>query len=259
MKKFLTKIKSLFWGDEKLKNRSSLFLVLIVISTVALLVSNVIANKLFPLFGWSVGGFELTMTCAVILFPITYILSDVFSEVYGYSASRRASWIGFGANVLMVFIFCIADLIPAVGYQNATGYATSFHTILGIDFTSGWGPFGTLLASLIAFIIGSWIDDIVFEKIKNITTKNGDNKGKFILRAVLSSFCGEMIDSIIFIPFMLLFAGLIGTAITSIWQVVFMILIQTSIKTLYELLISPLTAIIAKKVKDYELKKSQEK
>ena len=248
---FFKKIWSILWGDEKIETVSLLFVALTVLSTAALLISNVIANKLFPL-GIQIGGFGLNMTCAIILFPVTYILSDVFSEVYGYSASRRVSWFAFGANVIMVLFFCFADLIPSVAYQRELGYDYAFHVILGIDFSCGLGVLGTLIASLIAFVVGSWVDDIVFEKLKKRV--NSDNTMKFIYRAVLSSFCGEIVDSVIFIPFMLLFAGLIGTAINSFWQVFFMVLIQSSIKTLYELLISPLTAIIAKEIKKYENK-----
>lgn len=249
---FFKKIWLILWGDEKIETVSLLFVALTVLSTAALLISNVIANKLFPL-GIQIGGFDLNMTCAIILFPVTYILSDVFSEVYGYSASRRVSWFAFGANVIMVLFFCFADLIPSVAYQQELGYDCAFHVILGIDFSSGLGVLGTLIASLIAFVIGSWVDDIVFEKLKKRVILS-DSIGQFIFRAVLSSFCGEIVDSVIFIPFMLLFAGLIGTAINSFWQVFFMVLIQSSIKTLYELLISPLTAIIAKKIKKYENK-----
>ena len=241
-----SKIKKSLFGATPLGKISSTFLVLTILSTAALLISNIIANKLFPVFNLSLNGFGITLTCGVICFPLTYVLSDIFSEVYGYTASRRVTWLGFGANVLMVFLFSMADLIPAVNYQELSGYSAAFHTILGIDFASGWGPLGTLLASLAAFVVGSWIDDIVFEKLRNST--------HFITRAVLSSFAGELIDSIIFIPLMLLFAGLYGTAITSIWTVIGMILIQVLIKTLYELLISPVTAVLVRVIRNKEAK-----
>lgn len=264
MKKFFAKVKSLFWGDEKIKGGSALFITMIVISTAALLISNVIANKLIPLFGWTVNGQAVTLTCGVLCFPLTYVTSDIFSHVYGYSASRRATWIAFAANVLMVFLFCMADLLPAASaVYGQTAYAESFHTVLGIDFSpnpnspiGAWGPFGVLVASLVAFIVGSWVDDLVFEGIRKITTKknqaeNKGNLGKFILKAVGSSFAGELVDSIIFIPLMYFFNGIIGYY--SFGTVCIMILIQVMIKTCYELVISPLTYVIAEKARKYEL------
>lgn len=235
-----------------LPKMSALFIILVTLSTVGLLISNVIANKLFPLFDWNINGNGLTMTCAVILFPTTYILSDVFSEVYGYKWSRITNWIAFGANILMVLFFELADLIPAVGYQNATGYSSAFHSILGIDLSNGYGPLGVLIASLAAYIIGSFVDDIVFAKMRKRQLATRDSTFKFCVRAITSSFAGELVDSCIFIPLMLGFAGLYGTAITVWYQVVLMIAIQATIKTLYELCIVPLTAIVVKKVRRYE-------
>ncbi len=256
--KVLAKLKSLFWGDEKLNHCSFIFIVLAILSTAFLLISNIIANKLMPVFGWKINGQAVTLTCGVLCFPITYIISDIFSEVYGYSASRKMTWLGFLANIFMIIIFCLADLIkPATAVFGQAEYAEAFHTILGIDFSpnemspiGSWGPFGCLLASLLAFLIGSWIDDLVFEKIRNKMKDKTGNKW-FILRAITSSFCGELIDSLIFIPLMYFFNGVIGYY--TFGTVIAMIFIQVGIKILYEIIISPVTGIIVTKIKKREL------
>ena len=107
MKKFFSKLKSLLWGDEKLKGGSVVFVVLVALSTVALITSNIAAGKSFSVFGWEIGGAQLVLTCGVLCFPITYILSDVFSEVYGYKWSRNTRYIAFASNLFMVLIFCL--------------------------------------------------------------------------------------------------------------------------------------------------------
>lgn len=264
--KFFKKLKSTFWGDEKVKGGSALFVLFVTLSATATVLSNVLANKLFPVFGWEINGQMVTLTCGVLVFPITYILSDVFSDVYGYSASRRATWISFAMNFLAVLLFWLADCIPAVVWQgtksDAGTFANAFHQVLGIDFSpnanspiGAWGPFGTVIAGLIAYIIGSWVDDLVFEGIRKATAKKykGENNEKtlpFILRAIASSFAGELCDSLIFIPLMYFFGGMISHY--TFWTIIVICLLQCSIKTAYELVISPVTHIIAKAARKYE-------
>ena len=83
---------------KKEKKISNLLLILIIIFTISFLISNIITIKQISL------PFGITMTSAVILFPIVYILSDVFSEVYGYRWSRNTRYIAFASNLFMVLI-----------------------------------------------------------------------------------------------------------------------------------------------------------
>ena len=255
MKRFLKKVKDLFWGEGKLKGGSPIFIVMIVLSAIALVTSNVLAGKSFSIFGWTIGGAPLVLTCGVLVFPITYILSDLFSEVYGYAASRRATWLGFLCNIFFVLFICLGVLIPGANFYYENIVSDGLVAGLGLDFLKGGsnlGSLGILLASLIAFIFGSWIDDLAFEGIKKLTTKEKDNTFKFVCRAVGSSLAGEIVDSIIFIPLLYLFTQAFGTTITSFGQLMVIVLIQAAIKTAYELIISPFTAFLAKKLKAYE-------
>lgn len=251
----MKKLKSLLWGDEKLKGGSAMFVLLVAMSSVALIASNIAAGKSFSVFGWSIGNAELVLTCGVLCFPVTYIISDVMSEVYGYSASRRVTWLGFALNLFTDVIIILTIIIPGANpyYQDVVG--KGLETGFGFDFVSGnWGSLGILCASLLAFCVGSWIDDLVFEVIRKWTAKTGNNDkaSKFCLRAILSSFAGELIDSMIFIPLLYLFTNQFGKTIKNFWQLLCIILIQVTIKTVYEIIISPVTYKIVTKLKKYE-------
>ena len=219
------KIKNLLFKEKV----SPLFLLLIVINTTTMLISNIIASKTFSI---GIG----VLPCAVIVFPITYILSDVFSEVYGYKWSRKSAWISFFMNLFMVIIFQIAILIPGANGVNLD--------VLG---STPW----QLAASLSSYMIGDLMNDKVFRKLKN---KHGDKK--FCLRAILSSLVGEFADSLIYIPLgMYLLPKLfLGFSFMTIGQILTAIPIQALVKTLYETAICPLTYLITKRVKKGELK-----
>lgn len=254
MKNVLKKLKSIFWGDEKLKANSPIFIVIVVLSSIALVTSNVLAGKSFSIFGLKIGGADLVLTCGVLCFPITYVVSDLLSEVYGYSASRRVCWIGFFCNLFFIGMILLGLVIPGANpyYENVV--SDGLKNGMGLDFIDGGknlGSLGILLASLIAFIFGSLIDDLVFELFKKKHIID-DSNSKFIIRAITSSFLGEIVDSIIFIPLLYFFTNQFGATITSFWQVLVIVLIQAGIKTLYEVLVSPITCHIAKRIKEKE-------
>lgn len=235
MKKLFNKV------FDKTQKMSPLFVMLVALSVASMLISNVIACKVFPLFGWSVAGYALTLPVAVIVFPVTYILSDLFSECYGYKWSRITCYIAFFMNILMVIFFQLAICIPG----NDASTAEAFKTILGAT------PL-TLVAGLVAYVVGDLGNDLVFKRMKQKASSN-DNTLKFIARAVLSSLLGEILDSSIFIP--ILYVNLLvsfNVPYPPFYAILLMILIQAGVKTLYELCISPLTALIAKKVHKYE-------
>ena len=206
------------------KKMSPLFCMLVVIFTVCMLLSNMIANKQLAIGPWNTPA-------GVLVFPITYILSDVFSEIYGYKWSRRTAWIGFGMNLFMVFIFQLTIRIPGpVWFEDQE----AFEVVLG-------NTPRLLIAGLAAYMFGDWANDRVFRKMKG-----NDTEGRgFKVRAILSSFCGELVDSCIFMP-----CAFLGTL--PVEQLPQMILIQVVIKVGYEILILPLTSLIVKKVRDYE-------
>ena len=198
---------------------------LTVLFVTALLVSNIVSAKQFLL------PFGITMTGAVIVFPITYILSDLFSEVYGYKWSRITCYLGFLMNLFMVIVFQIAIVTKAPAYWTNQ---EAFQTVLG-------NTPRMLVASLTAFVVGDFVNDRVFRKMKG---DNNTMKG-FAGRAILSSLCGEIVDSTIFIPLAFIGSMPLNTLLI-------MGITQVCLKVGYEIVIIPLTTYITKKVSEKE-------
>ena len=208
------------------RNISELQLYLTLLFVVSLLISNIITAKqvLLP--------FGIVMTGAVFVFPITYILSDLFSEVYGYKWSRITCYLGFAANLFMVLIFSAVIATPAPDYwlnQEA------FQTVLG-------NTPRVLVASLLAFVLGDFVNDRVFRKMKE---KYPNSIKGFGWRAMLSSVCGELVDSLVFLP--IAFIGQMPLKTLAVMTVM-----QVLIKTGYEVVILPITRLVVKKTSAYE-------
>jgi uncharacterized integral membrane protein (TIGR00697 family) len=213
---------------ENIKKYSFTQMLLTMIFVVSLLISNIITSKqvLLP--------FNITMTGAVFIFPITYILSDVFSEVYGYKWSRITCYLAFAFNLFMVLIFTLVISTPAPSYWTNQ---EAFATVLG-------NTPRILFASLLAFVIGDLANDKVFKKMKS---KHQNEIKGFGFRAILSSLCGELVDSLIFLP--IAFIGLMPVKTLMIMTVC-----QVLIKTGYEVVILPITTLVVKKVNKIENK-----
>ena len=199
---------------------------LTIVFVTAMLISNVITAKqvLLP------GG--ITMTGAVFIFPITYILSDVFSEVYGYKWSRVTCYFAFSMNLFMVTVFSLVIQTPAPSYWTNQ---EAFATVLGST------P-RVMGASLLAYVIGDFVNDRVFRKMK---AKHSNELKGFGWRAIISSFFGELCDSLVFLPIAFLGQMPLKTLAT-------MTVCQVLIKTSYEIVILPLTTLVAKKANKYE-------
>lgn len=231
-------MKKIYENLGKLKNDkvSPALVLIMVVNTVMLLIANIIAAKTFSPF--SVGGLAVVLPCAVIVYPIVYVLSDVLSEVYGYKWSRRAAWLSFAMNFVMVLIFELAILMPG-------------ETDLGV-LKSTWF---LLLASALSYIAGGLANDLVFRGMKK-KAKSSDianNKG-VVGRAIWSSVVGQFCDSLIYIPLgMNIFPKLfLGFEFMSWPQVAVCVLLQPTIKVIYEIIISPLTIKSCKVLHKYE-------
>ncbi|HYK63206.1 MAG TPA: queuosine precursor transporter [Bryobacteraceae bacterium] len=148
---------------------------LLAIFIVVLLISNLVGQKLC-----SIGPFVLSG--AQLLFPITYIFGDVFTEVYGYSASRRAIWLGFLANGLLALMGLITVwLPPAPGWKNQEAFRTVFYQIPRL-----------IIASLIAYWCGEFANSFTLAKMKLWT------KGKMLwTRTVGSTVAGQFVDTVL--------------------------------------------------------------
>lgn len=146
---------------------------------VILLVSNLIAAKLVP-----IGVFRVS--AAQMLFPITYIFGDVFTEVYGYGASRKAIWRGFYASILMAAMGIFAIwLPPAPEWHNQAAFETIFGVVPRI-----------VAGSLLAFWCGEFANSYTLARLKLLT------KGKHLwTRTVGSTVVGQFVDTVIVVSF----------------------------------------------------------
>jgi uncharacterized integral membrane protein (TIGR00697 family) len=199
------------------------FLFLSILFCVCLIISNILAFKLIQL-----GSF--TATTALFIFPLSYIINDVITEVWGFKKARMLIWCGFGMNFLAILFFQLAVWAPP---SPLFQQQEAFQAVLG--------PIPRVaVASLIGFLTGSFINALIMSKMKTVS------HGKyFSLRAIVSTLFGEMSDSLVFFVICFLF-------IIPFKEIIFMMLFQTVAKTLYEVMILPLTTRIVKKIKKYE-------
>ena len=202
---------------------SPLFLVLFGLFLTCLLVSNVIAGKLFTVAG-------VVLPSAVILFPVTYILGDVFTEVYGFRRTRIVIWTGFAANFLMSLVFLAAIALPAPPFFTAQ---PAYATVLGA------AP-RIAAASLAAYWAGEFANSITLSLMKKAT------RGRYLwTRTISSTVAGQAFDTFIFIA-----AGFAGTVPT---PVLFkLMLAQYLFKVGYEAVLTPVTYLVVGAVKRRE-------
>lgn len=195
---------------------SNRFLVLCVMFCTALIVSNIIAGKL-----WA-APFGLTLTAGAVLFPIVYIIGDVMPEVYGLYATRRVIWLGFAANLFAVTFFYICLILPAPAFwQNQS----AFETVLG--FTPR-----LLIASMLAYLAGTNANAFIMVKMKALT-----NSRWLWTRTIGSTIVGESVDSTIFM--IVAFVGVVPLD-----SLPSLIASQAIFKTVYEILATPITYLV---------------
>ena len=216
-----------YFGDFKMtekKTVSRLFMCIGIIFVTCLLLSNLVAGKL-----WAVTE-NITLPAAVILFPVTYIIGDVFTEVYGFKKARTIIWLGFACSFFAVLIYLLTIALPHPGYwENQDAYAAVLGTTPRVA-----------IASFAGYLFGEFSNSIVLSRLKVLT------KGKNLwIRTILSTVIGEGLDSIIFIT--LSFWGTMENSV-----VLQMILFQYLFKVCYEVLFTPVTYFVVKKIKKAE-------
>lgn len=205
------------------KKVSSILLTLCVVFVSCIIMSNVLANETLQVYKWS-------LDAGTFLFPITYILSDIFSEVYGYRWSRRVTRMAVTLNLIFSLLILLACKLPHPIWFDGSHFELAL-----------CGSFRIVLASAISYQCGDLINDIIF---KNMKKNHSDSKG-FIMRAILSSLGGECVDSTLFV--MIAFLGTMPFS-----EIFPMIMMNIICKTGYEVMICPLTNIIMKKIKKLE-------
>lgn len=199
------------------------YCIMCVIYVTCILASNIMAVKLVNVFG-------LTMTSAMFVFPITYILGDVFTEIYGFKKAGLAIWMGFICNALMVLLFIIMIKMP---FPESWTNQEALVSVLGTT------P-RILMAGLIAYLFGGFSNSIIMSRLKVLTN------GKHLwIRTIASTIVGEGLDCIIFA--IGVFIG--ELPLKKIWIIIYS---QFVWKVCYEILFTPLTYIVIGKIKKAE-------
>jgi uncharacterized integral membrane protein (TIGR00697 family) len=187
---------------------------------IALLVSNITTQKISHFWG-------ITVDVGTWFFPVTYIFNDIFTEVYGYAATRKYIWSAIAANLVMVLGFM---WVVRVGASPAWA---AFHEIL-------WTVPRILMASLASFFLGEFLNAYVLAKLKI------KMKGRWLpVRTISSTGVGVAIDSIAFVT--IAFAGAMPVRVLvaiAAWEYV--------LKVGYEIIATPLTCWVIQRLKQAE-------
>src|SRR5919202_5998686 len=177
-----------------------------------LLAANTMATKLIVVSG-------VVLTAGIVIFPISYVVGDVLTEVWGYGAARRVIWLGFACNALMVAaIWLGGELPPAPFWKGDAAYAE----ILGHT------P-RIVAASFVAYLVGEFANAFVLAKLKIAT------RGRWLwTRTIGSTVVGQALDSGVFVT--LAFAGVVPAGVLA-----HLVAAQWLVKVLYEAAATPLT------------------
>ena len=196
------------------------FMLLGILFNVCLIAANLLETKVIQ-----VGS--LTVTAGLLVFPISYIINDCIAEVWGFKKARLIIWSGFAMNFFVVALGLIAVAIPAAPFWEGEEH---------FNFVFGMAP-RIVAASLMAFLVGSFLNAYVMSKMK--VASQGRN---FSARAIWSTVVGETADSLIFFP--VAFGGVIA------WkELLIMMGIQIVLKSMYEVMILPVTIRVVKAIK----------
>lgn len=189
-----------------------------------LLLSNLIgAAKLSTVAGYTFGA-------GILFFPVSYVIGDVLTEVYGYAKARRVIWTGFGALTFMAFMsFVVVAMPPADSWTGQAAYEEVFGSTWRI-----------VVASITAFWAGEFVNSFVMAKMKILT------KGRALWsRTIGSTFVGQGVDSLIFYP--IAFLGIWTTQ-----DVLTVIVTNWALKVLWEAALTPVTYVVVNKLKAAE-------
>ncbi len=190
---------------------------------VILLIYNLLAQKLCRIG-------PITISASMLVFPITYIFGDVFTEIYGYAASRRAIWMGFfGTALLWVAAALALKLPPDPRWHNQAAFTVVFNFLPRM-----------LISSLVSFFTGEFANSYVMARLKVQTN------GRWLwTRTVGSTIVGQAVDTVLFMY--LTFGGVYPNSL-----ILNLILVNYFAKVAYEVIATPLTYLVIHRLKSAE-------
>lgn len=223
MKTIKNVLLSILVPDKKV---SPLQMSLTLLLVICLILSNIMVVKPIDLFGIK----QLANTCAIITFPVTYMLSDVFSEVYGYKWSRVTATWAFIGTVLCSAMF---SLMIAMHGNESWQLQEALKSILG-------NTPQIAFASVVAF----WLGDLANDKVFNYMINKNSSEKLFGVRAIMSSLAGKYVDGFVF--------TFLGLSFLPLSVKVIMVVNCPFVQVCVETLMLPITTIVMKKVKKIE-------
>ena len=191
-----------------------------ILFNVCLIAANLLETKVISVA-------SLTVTAGLLVFPVSYIINDCISEVWGFRKARLIIWTGFAMNFFVVVLGLLAVSIPAAPFWEGEEH---------FNFVFGMAP-RIVAASLAAFLAGSFLNAYVMSRMK---LRSGGRR--FSSPAIASTLAGETADSLLFFP--IAFGGVIP------WrELAAMMALQIVLKSLYEVLVLPVTVRVVRYVK----------
>jgi uncharacterized integral membrane protein (TIGR00697 family) len=198
-------------------------MIIVALFVTCLITANITAVKLVNLFGF-------ILPAAILIFPLSYVIGDVLTEVYGYGQARRVIWLGFFCNFITVLAIWMGQVLPAVSFWDGQ---EAYERILG------YTP-RLLFASFLAYLAGEFANSFVLAKMKIATG------GRWLwMRTIGSTLVGQGLDSLVFIT--LAFVGTMPIAL-----LILTIVTQWLAKSIYEAAVTPLTYVVVKFLKRKE-------
>lgn len=213
------------------KTGSAYYPIFVAVFTGLVIISNVTATKGVA-FGPIIGNWSIITDGGFIVFPVTYVIGDVLSEVYGFKAASKAIYLGFAMNIIAALTFWFTVYLPPADFYTNQGHLENIvHAYTQL-----------IIAGLAGFIVGQTINAWTVVKIKERT------KEKHLwARLVGSTFAGQLGDTLVFCS---IAAGAIG--IDSFRDFVTYTALGWVYKTGVEVVMLPITYRVIAHVKRHE-------
>jgi len=202
---------------------------IVALFVAVLITSNIASSAKIVDLKFSIFGIHLAFDGGTLLFPISYVIDDLFTEVYGFRIARRAIWSGFIVLAISALFFLILGVLPGEGTWEARTGTAAYRAVLG-----GMSSGGIVVASLSGYIIGQFFDSAIHSRVKVLM------KGRLLwVRTIGSSLVGELLDSLVFV-------GIASLAGVFPWEL-FTTLVFTNylIKISIEVLMTPVSYLSA--------------
>jgi uncharacterized integral membrane protein (TIGR00697 family) len=205
------------------------FVIIAAFFVTCLITANIIVIKPISL-GISLFGQPVSLPAAIIIFPLSYIIGDILTEVYGYRLARRVIWLGFLCNLIAAIAIWVGQLLPpAPVWEGQKAYES----------TLGYVP-QVLGASFLAYLVGEFSNSFVLAKMKIKT------KGRWLwMRTIGSTMVAQVLDAAIFIP--LVYVGQFDLSFIAMVSVTHWLA-----KVAYEAIATPLTYVVVNYLKKKE-------